>query len=82
MQISLNVQDEIYHKLKSAGVDMQAKINEYLLSLVDKKDNYMDSKQFQEDKAYFQAALENIESGKVEPLSHDEVWKKIEEHTK
>jgi hypothetical protein len=77
MQISLNIQDDVYQKLKSAGIDMQAKINEYLLSLVDKKDDYLNSKQFQEDRAYFQNALEDIDSEKTKPLSHTEVWNTI-----
>ncbi|WP_434636301.1 hypothetical protein MLC35_06810 [Sulfurimonas sp. NW7] len=81
MQISLNIQDDVYQKLKSAGIDMQSKINEYLLNLVDRKDDYLNSKQFQEDKAYFQNALENIESGKTKPLSHTEVWNTIEHYT-
>jgi predicted CopG family antitoxin len=81
MQISLNIQDDVYQKLKSAGIDMQSKINEYLLNLVDKKDDYLNSKQFQEDRAYFHEALEDIESGKTKPLSHTEIWNTIEQHT-
>jgi len=81
MQVSLNIQDDVYQKIKSAGIDMQSKINEYLLNLVDKKDDYLNSKQYQEDKAYFQEALEEIESEKTKPLSHTEVWTAIEEHT-
>jgi len=81
MQISLNIQDDVYNKLVNAGVDMQSKINEYLLNLVDKKDDYLNSKQFQEDRAYFQKALKDIESGKTKPLSHTEVWDSIEQHT-
>ena len=37
MQISLNIQDDVYKQLVNAGVDMQSKINEYLVNLVDKK---------------------------------------------
>lgn len=81
MQVSLNIQDDVYQKLKSAGIDMQAKINEYLLNLVDKKDDYLNSKQYQEDKAYFQEDLEEIESGKTKPLAHTEVWTAIKQHT-
>ena len=81
MQISLNIQDDVYQKLKSAGIDMQSKINEYLLNLVDKKDDYLSSKQYQEDRAYFQEALKEIESEKTKQLSHPEVWTAIEQHT-
>ena len=81
MQISLNIQDALYQKLVNAGIDMQSKINEYLLSLVDKND-YSDSKQFVEDKLYFQQALNEIESGQIETLSHEDIWERIEEYTK
>jgi len=81
MQVSLNIQDDVYQKLRSAGVDMQSKINEYLLNLVDKRDDYLNSRQYQKDKAYFQEALEDIESGQVKSLSHTEVWTEIEKHT-
>ena len=81
MQISLNIEDDIYEKLKSAGIDMQSKINEYLLALVEKKSDYFSSKQFKDDRAYFQKVLKDIESGKTKPLSHTEVWSAIEEHT-
>ncbi len=77
MQISLNIQDDVYQKLKNAGIDMQSKINEYLLNLVDKKDDYLNSTQFQEDKAYFQEALEEIESGKTELLSQEQYEKEM-----
>jgi len=78
MQISLNIQDDVYQKLKSAGIDMQSKINEYLLNLVDKKDDYLNSKQFQEDRAYFQEALEDIESGRAELLTQEQYDKEME----
>ncbi len=77
MQVSLNIQDDVYQKIKSAGIDMQSKFNEYLLNLVDKKDDYLNSKQYQEDKAYFQEALEEIESGKTELLSQEQYEKEM-----
>ncbi len=39
---------------------------------------YLKTKQFQEDKAYFQKCLEDIESGKSELISHDVVWEQID----
>ena len=50
MQISLNIQDDVYQKLVHAG-------------------------------AYFQQALEDIESGKTQVISHSDVWDKIEKYT-
>ncbi len=77
MQVSLNIQDDVYQKLISAGVDMQSKINEYLLNLVEKKDGYLNSTQYQEDRAYFQEALEEIESGKTELLNQEQYEKEM-----
>lgn len=71
MQISLNIKDDLYNKIVSNGVDMQTKFNEYLLTLLDKKEDYVNSKQFQEDKKYFHDALNEIESGKVKPIPFD-----------
>ena len=59
---------------------MPSKIYEDVLNLVDKKDDYLNSRQFQEDRVYFQKALEDIESGKTKPLSHIEVWNTIEQN--
>jgi len=72
MQISLNIQDDVYKKLVNAGVDMQSKFNDYLITLANKKDTYINSEQFQEDKAYFNQALEDIESGKEALIPFDD----------
>lgn len=82
MQVSINIQDDLYKKVVSSGMDMQTKFNEYLLTLFDKKETYMNSQQFQEDKAYFNNALDEIESGKVELLSQDEYDKEMNEFMK
>ncbi len=42
---------------------------------------YMQTKQFEKDKAYFQKCLDDIENGKTKTLSHDEVWNCIDKHT-
>ena len=82
MQISLNIRDDVYKKLVNAGVDMQSKFNEYLTNLTNKKDTYLDSKQFQEDKAYFNQALEDIDSGKDELIEHEEYEEDMERFIK
>ncbi len=51
-------------------------------ALNDKTINYMKTDKFQEDKADFQKCLEDFESGKTTALSHEEVWKQIDSHTK
>lgn len=79
MQVSINIQDDLYKKVVSSGMDMQTKFNEYLLTLFDKKEAYMSSKQFQEDKVYFHNALDEIENGKVELVSFDDGLDELDE---
>ncbi len=38
---------------------------------------YMQTKQFEKDKAYFQKCLDDIENGKTKTLPHSEVWNSI-----
>ena len=75
MQISLNIQDELYKKVLNSGMDMQTKFNEYLNSLLNKK-------QFQEDKAYFNQALSDIESGNDKLLNQEEYDSEMNEFIK
>ncbi len=67
MQISINIEDELYTKLQKAGIDIQSRFNEYLASLA-----YKNSKQYEEDKAYFQKALDEVESGKTKLLDEEQ----------
>ena len=80
MQISIDVQDDIYKEVLSSGLDMQSEFNEYLRSQLEITE-YVNSTQYQKDKADLQEAYEELESGKVEALSHEEVWEAIEKHT-
>jgi len=75
MQISLDIKDDVYKTLVDSGIDMHSKIDEFLQTLVEKKEFY-------ENKAYFHKALENIESCKTDLLLHEDVWQSIDNHTK
>lgn len=66
-------------KFVESGVDVQTKINEYLLTLLDKKDTYLDSKQFKEDKTYFNNALDEIESSKVKLVPFNDGFDELDE---
>jgi len=61
---------------------MQSKINNYLTILVDKKDDYLNSKLFQKDETYFQEALREIEMQEIELLSQEEYDKDMNEFIK
>ena len=71
MQVSIEVQKELYEEILSSGVDMQSKFNEYLRSQLD-ENNYMESTQFQEDRAELHKIYEEIQNGKAELIPFDE----------
>ena len=82
MQISLNIQDDVYQKLLNSGVDMQSKFNDYLSIIANKKDTYLNSQQFNEDRVYFQEALREVEDGETELLPQEEYDKDMNEFMK
>ena len=71
MQVSIEVQKDLYEQVVSSGVDMQRKFNEYLRSELN-ENSYVDSSQFQEDRAYFQKIRQEIKNGEVELIPFDE----------
>ena len=82
IQISLNIQNDVYRKLVNAGVDMQSKFNDYLSIIADTKDTYLISQQFKDDKVYFQEALREVEDGKIVLLSQEEYDEDMNEFIK
>ena len=82
MQVSVNIKDDLYKRFIESGADMQTKFNEYLLTLLDKKDSYLNSKQFQEDKIYFNNALNEIENENDTTLTQKEYDEEMNEFMK
>jgi len=82
MQVSVNIQDDLYKRFIESGADIQTKFNEYLSTLLDKKENYLNSTQFQEDKAYFNNALNEIENGNDTLLTQQEYDEEMNEFMK
>ncbi len=80
MQVSIDVQDDLYEKVLSRGIDMQSEFNEYLRTQIE-TNIYRTSSQFQKDKVDLQEALAELQSGKVKALSHEEVWEDIENYS-
>ncbi len=69
MQISLNIQDDLYQQLVSHGIDIQNEaINTFKKIIATKPAK---SKEFLENQAYFQDILDDIESGKAELVSFE-----------
>ena len=67
---TIQIENDLYQELVKYGIDVQSELKNIVNNFLEKKKkySYLDSKEFQEDKAYFQEALEEIESGKVELL--------------
>ena len=78
--IKLQVDDTVYDEIVKSDINIQEELKLALGNIVFRK-SYLDSPQYQEDKKYFNDALDEIESG-VELSSHEDVWNKIEKHTK
>jgi len=55
------------------GIDIQAELKSAIENFLEKKrkHDYLGSKEFQEDKAYFEDALEGIESGRAKLLDQE-----------
>jgi len=59
------VEDSLYNELIKKGINVQDEVRIALNKILYKKDDYLNSQNFQEDKAFFQNALDEIDSGKV-----------------
>ncbi len=63
--IHFQVEDSLYNEIVKKGINVQDELKLALNKILSRKENYLNSSQFQEDKAYFHNALEEIESGAV-----------------
>lgn len=80
--IHFQIEDNLYDEIVKKGINIQDELKLALNKILSKKESYLNSQQFQEDKAYFNNALDEIASGEVKLLSHDDVWEQIEKHSK
>ena len=77
MQVSIEVEKDLYDQVANSGVDMQRKFNEYLRSQLE-ENSYIDSLQFQEDKRELEQTLAKIKNGTAKMISHEEMCQEIE----
>lgn len=80
--IKLQVEDSLYNEIIKSGINIQEELKLALNRLIPKKNDYINSQQYKEDKKYFNNALDNIESGNEQLISHTDIWEQIQEHTK
>jgi len=72
MQVSIDINDDLYKEAMRSGLDMQSEFNAYLESVVDQR-NYLTSKAFLADKKDLEEALLELQDGTVQALSQDEL---------
>jgi len=71
MQLSIEIDEQLYNEAIRSGVDMQSEFNEYLRSELE-GNTYLNSAQFQEDRADLQKIHKEIKSGEVKLMPFDE----------
>ena len=79
MQITLEIENDLYDDLVNKGVDIQSKIKETLFNLVD--DGYPGITTA-EAKRRVSDAVESYRNGTMKTVSNDEMWQRIDKHTK
>jgi hypothetical protein len=81
---TIQIENNLYNDIIKYGIDIQTELKNSIENFLEKKKNsdYLGSKDFEKDRAYFHDALEGIESGKTKAVSHEDVWEAIENHTK
>ncbi|NEW60674.1 hypothetical protein GSY74_05200 [Sulfurovum sp. bin170] len=79
---TIQIENDIYSDILKYGIDIQTELKQVIAKFLEKKESYsyLNSKEFQKDKAHFQQCLEDIESGKTKTVSHDEMWKEIKSY--
>lgn len=78
MQVSIDVQDDLYEKVLNSGIDMQSEFNDYLRRQIE-ENSYKDSKEFQENRAYFHKIHEEIKNGEATLIPLDEGWDTLDD---
>jgi hypothetical protein len=81
---TIQIENNLYNDIIKYGIEIQTELKNSIEKFLEKKKShdYLGSKEFQEDKDYFEDALDGIESGRTETVSHEDVWDTIEKHTK
>ncbi len=73
--INLELEDSFYEDIKKQGIDLQAQFQEFLADL---KDDGYPAISTEEAKKRVKKAVEEYKSGKMETVSHKEMWENID----
>ncbi len=63
--IQFQVEDSLYNEIVKRGINIQDELRLALNKILYNKESYLSSQNFQDDKAYFQNALDEIDNGQV-----------------
>ena len=78
MQVSINIEDDLYTKLQKAGVDIQTTFKEYLLSLLGKSDDDIKPICFEEASKRVSEAVKRYDTKSGEYIDEEEYQKEME----
>ena len=67
---TIQIENDLYQELMKYGIDVQSELKNTVNNFLEKKKkySYLDSKEFQKEKTYFQETLKEIENGETELL--------------
>ncbi|MCH9740966.1 MAG: hypothetical protein K0U38_09030 [Epsilonproteobacteria bacterium] len=70
---TIQIENDLYRDILKYGIDIQAELKRVINKFSEQKEahSYLDSQEFQLDKAYFQNCLDDIESGKTKLLNQE-----------
>ena len=80
--IHFQVEDNLYDEIIKKGINIQDELKLALNKILYKKESYLNSQNFQDDKAYFHNAFDEIESGKSLLLNQEDYDKEMNEFIK
>jgi hypothetical protein len=77
---TIQIENNLYNDIIKYGIDIQTELKNSIENFLENKKNhdYLSSKEFEKDRAYFQDALEGIESGKTELLDQETYNKEMD----
>jgi len=74
IRLNIEVENDIYDKLKETGININSKIKEFIHSLVD--DGYP-AISYEEAQQRVSKAIEEYKNGSMQTVSHKKIWQSI-----
>jgi len=74
IRLNIEVENDIYDKLKETGININSKIKEFIYSLVD--DGYP-TISYDEAQQRVSNAIEDYKNGSMQTITHKKIWQSI-----